>query len=153
MTVIFDKHWSGGWVSAKNGRGKSSSHQGLGDSKQGWERKAAVETSEKAQSFCPRTMFNVAITNQRVFAGRMIPLAEAELIAKAFGVSLNDVVLGTTAGAVRRYLQENNDLPLKSLVAGVPVSLRQAGNSDANNPAGFLTMTLATDLADPIARL
>ena len=108
---------------------------------------------KKLNPFAPRTMFNVAITNQRTFAGRTVALAEAKLIAKTFGVSLNDVVMGTTAGALRRYLKENDDLPQKSLVAGVPVSLREAGNTDANNQASFLRMTLATDLADPVARL
>ena len=33
----------------------------------------------------PRTLLNVAITNQRTFAGRTIPLAETKTIAKAFG--------------------------------------------------------------------
>ncbi len=103
--------------------------------------------------FGPRTMFNVAITNQRSFAGRTIALAEAKLIARTFGVSLNDVVMGTTAGALRRYLKENDDLPEKPLIAGVPVSLREAGNEDANNQASILLMTLATDVSDPVARL
>jgi diacylglycerol O-acyltransferase len=35
--------------------------------------------------FGPRTPLNVAITNQRVFAGRTIPLAEAKAIAKRLG--------------------------------------------------------------------
>ncbi len=103
--------------------------------------------------FGPRTKLNVAITNQRTFAGRTIPLAEAKFIGKTFGVSLNDVVMGTTAGALRRYLREYDDLPDKPLVAAVPVSLRTAGDSSANNQVSILTNTLATDIKDPVKRL
>jgi diacylglycerol O-acyltransferase len=103
--------------------------------------------------FGPRTLLNVAITNQRTFAGRTIPLAETKAIARAFGVSLNDVVMGTTAGALRRYLKEYDNLPAKPLIAAVPVSLRAAGDESANNQVSMLAMTLATDVADPVERL
>ncbi len=103
--------------------------------------------------FGPRTMFNVAITNQRSFAGRTIPLAETKFIGKTLGGTLNDVVMCTTAGALRRYLREYNDLPAKSLIAAVPVSLRAAGDSSANNQVSMVTNTLATDIKDPVARL
>jgi diacylglycerol O-acyltransferase / wax synthase len=103
--------------------------------------------------FGPRTMLNVAITNQRSFAGRTIPLAEAKFIGKTLGGSLNDVVMCTTAGALRRYLREYNDLPAKSLVAAVPVSLREAGDSSANNQVSMVLNTLATDIKDPVERL
>ena len=103
--------------------------------------------------FAPRTLMNVAITNQRTFAGRTISLAETKLIGKTFGVSLNDVVMATTAGALRKYLKDHEDLPIRSLMAAVPVSLRDAGDETANNQASIVTMTLATDVADPLARL
>ena len=101
----------------------------------------------------PKTLFNVAITNQRAFAGRSISLAETKQIAKRFNVSLNDVVLGTCGGALRRYLSEYNALPKNSLTAAVPVSLREQGNTDANNQVSMTVMTLATDIKDPIERL
>ncbi len=101
----------------------------------------------------PKTPFNVAITNQRAYASRSIPLAESKLIAKRVGVTLNDVVLGTCGGALRRYLSESNELPKKPLTAAVPVSLREQGNTDPNNQVSMTVMTLATDVADPIERL
>ena len=36
------------------------------------------------------------------------------------------------AGALKRYLADYECTPDKSLIAGVPVSLREAGNTDAN---------------------
>lgn len=101
----------------------------------------------------PRTSLNVAITNQRRFAARTVPLAEVKLIAKLAGVSLNDVVLGTVAGALRDYYLGHRELPAKSLKAAVPVSLRAAGDESANNQVSMVLMTLATDVADPLQRL
>ena len=103
--------------------------------------------------FGPRTLMNVSITNQRTFAGRTISLAETKLIGKTLGGSLNDVVMATTAGALRRYLKDHRDLPEKPLLAAVPVSLRTPGDASANNQVSMLTMTLATDIADPLERL
>ncbi|MDQ7973497.1 MAG: wax ester/triacylglycerol synthase family O-acyltransferase [Rhodocyclaceae bacterium] len=101
----------------------------------------------------PRTPFNVSITNQRSFAGRTIPLAETKAIAKHFGVTLNDVVMATVSGALRSYLKDSNELPDKSLVAGVPVSLREAGDDTANNQASMILVSLASDIKDPLERL
>lgn len=108
---------------------------------------------KKFNLFAPRTSLNVSITNQRTFAGRTISLAETKYIAKHFGVSLNDVVMATVAGALRHYLADNNELPAKPLVAGVPVSLREAGDQTANNQASMILVSLATDITDPVQRL
>ena len=103
--------------------------------------------------FGPRTLLNVSVTNQRTFAGRTIPLAEAKLIGKTLGGSLNDVVMCTTAGAMRRYLTDHDDLPAKSLLAAIPVSLRAPGDKSSNNQVSMLSMLLSTDIADPVERL
>lgn len=101
----------------------------------------------------PRTPLNVAITNQRSFAGRSLPLHEVKLMAKRSGASLNDVVLALCAGALKRYLAEYDCKPDRPLVAGVPVSLRAAGNTDPNNQVSLMMVSLATDIDDPIERL
>jgi len=95
----------------------------------------------------------VAITNQRRFAARTVPLAEVKEIAKRCGVSLNDVVMATVAGALREYFIGHRELPDRPLSAAVPVSLRAAGDESANNQVSMVTMTLATDVADPMQRL
>lgn len=100
----------------------------------------------------PRTPLNVTITNQRSFAGRTVPLAEVKAIAKALGVSLNDVVLATTGGALARFLRDLGEAPAKSLTAAVPVSLREAGDATGNNQVSMVLMTLATDVKDPAER-
>ena len=82
-----------------------------------------------------------------------MPLAEVKEIAKRSGVSLNDVVMGTVAGALRDYFIGHRELPAKSLSAAVPVSLRAAADDSANNQVSMVTMSLATDIADPLQRL
>lgn len=114
---------------------------------------AALRMPQNVRLFGPRTLLNVAITNQRSFAGRTISLAETKMIGKTFGCTLNDVVMATTAGAIRRYLMDYENLPDKSLIAAVPISLREAGNTDSNNQVSMSVMTLATDVADPVERL
>ena len=61
--------------------------------------------------------------------------------------------MATTAGALRRYLKEYEDLPAKPLIAAVPVRPAGGRRRSANNQVSMLAMTLATDVADPVDRL
>ncbi|MGJ7494763.1 WS/DGAT/MGAT family O-acyltransferase [Variovorax sp. RT4R15] len=126
---------------------------GLAKPVEGADGKSVSAMPKKFSLFAPRTSLNVSITNQRTFAGRTISLAETKHIAKHFGVSLNDVVMATVAGAMRHFLADNNELPDKPLVAGVPVSLREAGDTTANNQASIILVSLATDIKDPVERM
>jgi diacylglycerol O-acyltransferase / wax synthase len=110
-------------------------------------------TLPKGLSLGPRTPINVAITNQRSFATRTVPLEVLKQMAKASQTSLNDVVLAVCAGALRRYLADYDCKPSKSLVAGVPVSLREKGNEDMTNQVSFILVSLATHIKDPVDRL
>ena len=112
-----------------------------------------IDSTEKSGWFAPKTPINVSITNQRAYSSFSIPLATIKLIAKGNGVTLNDVVLGVCSGALRRYLADLRCEPSQSLLAAVPVSLREAGNTDMNNQASMMRISLATTIKDPHARL
>jgi WS/DGAT/MGAT family acyltransferase len=101
----------------------------------------------------PKTPLNVAITNQRTYAARSLALAEVKAMAKLSGTSLNDIVMAICAGALKRYLAEYDCTPDKPLIAGVPVSLREAGNTDPNNQVSMMMVSLATNIDDPLERL
>ena len=101
----------------------------------------------------PRTPFNATITRERSYAARTISLSDAKAIAKASGAKLNDVVMAVCAGALRRYLQEKGQLPDKPLIAGVPISLREPGDTRQNNQVSGMLCSIATDIADPAERL
>jgi len=103
--------------------------------------------------FGPRTPLNVSITNQRSFAGRSVSLVDAKASAKRAGVSLNDIVMAACSGALRQYMADLNVTLDKPMTAGIPVSLREAGNTDPNNQVTMMLASLATDIKDPLARL
>ena len=101
----------------------------------------------------PKTPFNATITRERSYAARTISLTDAKAVGKASGAKLNDVVLAICGGALRRYLEENGQLPDKTLVAGVPISLREPGDTRQNNQVSGMLCQIATDIADPAKRL
>jgi diacylglycerol O-acyltransferase len=101
----------------------------------------------------PKTMFNVPIGGARRCAAQSWPLSRVMAVKRAAGVTLNDVVLAMCAGALRTYLLEQDALPERPLIAMVPVSLRDDGDSNGGNQVGALLCNLGTDLADPAQRL
>lgn len=101
----------------------------------------------------PRTMFNAAGGGARRAAVRSWPLPRISDIARATGVSINDVVVAMIAGALRSYLVEREALPGAPLAAMVPVSIRTAGDADERNILGGAVCNLATHIADPAERL
>ena len=62
-------------------------------------------------------------------------------------------MLAICGGALRRFLKEDNQLPRRSLTAGIPVSVRPADDDEQGNAISFMIATLGTDVADPIKRL
>ncbi len=104
-------------------------------------------------SFGPRTAFNVAITAERGFATAALPRAELKAIAAAHAATVNDVVLALCSGALRRYLERTAAIPKKSLIAAMPISLREAGNTEMRTQAMLSLVSLATNVADPVKRL
>ena len=109
--------------------------------------------AEKSNWFAPKTPINVSITNQRVFSSFSLPLGELKHVAKGNGVTLNDVVMAICSGALRHYLADLNCKPDQPLLAGVPVSLREEGNTDMNTQASMMRISLASHIADPLERL
>jgi WS/DGAT/MGAT family acyltransferase len=104
-------------------------------------------------TLAPRTAFNTTITEDRSFACATLPLPELKAIGKAHGATLNDMVLLVCSGALRRYLLARQALPKKSLVAGVPITLREQGDHSASNQVSMSMVSLGTHLADPRRRL
>lgn len=103
----------------------------------------------------PRTSLNRAVGPRRGLAFCSLPLAPVKEAAHREGVTVNDVVLAVTGGALRRYLDERGELPRRSLTAGVPVGLPGEGGTRpvGGNRWGVLVSSLATDLADPVERV
>jgi diacylglycerol O-acyltransferase len=102
----------------------------------------------------PATPFNRAITPHRRFAFRSVDLDTVKTVKKAFGVSVNDVVMAMCAGALRRWLVDHDALPGQPLVAMIPVSVRDPASQGAlGNRVSAMLAPLPTNVTDPGLRL
>jgi len=101
----------------------------------------------------PSTPLNVSISSERRFAGVSLPLARVKAVGTKAGGKVNDVVLAITAGMLRRYLGERNALPARTLLAYVPISVRESGDARLKNQTFGMTVPLSTDVVTPRERL
>ncbi|MFT7687736.1 MAG: diacylglycerol O-acyltransferase [Candidatus Azotimanducaceae bacterium] len=118
--------------------------------------KSGFEDNEafiKSLKPAPKTRFNVRIQKQRALGANSLMLKDVIAVAKTTGTSLNDVALSICGGALRRYLEGHNELPEASLVAMVPVSLRELGDKNAGNQVASMSCEIGTEYADPMERL
>jgi diacylglycerol O-acyltransferase len=115
--------------------------------------RALTESKPVGLTFqAPASALNVEISSSRRFAAQTYSLSRIKAIARAHSATVNDVTLAICAGVLRRYLQSQNKLPRKPLVAMVPVSLH--GETDmGGNQVTLLLASLGTHLADPIKRM
>jgi len=118
-------------------------------------RSALVSGRRRAGSLglAPRMALNVPVTDGRAFSAVSLPLAEVKALGKAHGATLNDMVLWLVSTALREHYLAQGGLPRKSMVAAVPVSLREKGDTTADNQASMTLVSLGTQVADPARRL
>ena len=102
----------------------------------------------------PRTRFNKVVSPHRVFDGVTFSLDEIKKIKNQFGATVNDVVLAICAGALRDYLNENDELPDQSLVSMCPINVRSSNEeSEVANQVVSMAVALHTDIEGPVERL
>jgi WS/DGAT/MGAT family acyltransferase len=109
--------------------------------------------SELASNFAPpKSFINHVVSPVRRFATAPVALCDVRETAKALGITLNDVVLATAAGALRELLLRYDGAADEPLIAGVPVSY---GNPDrlVGNEFTYMTPSLAVHVADPLERV
>ena len=102
-----------------------------------------------------KTRFNAPISSSRVTDTLIMDLAEIKAMRKALGgVTINDIIVSIVGGALRKYLQDKNELPAESMIAGAPVNVRSERNSESSgNQVSLMTISMGTDIADPVERL
>lgn len=99
----------------------------------------------------PRAPFNATLTPQRRLAVEVLELSRLKAIAKATETTVNDVTLAVCGAALRRYLDEQGELPGETLTASVPVGWER--DEDTLNAAAGFVCPLATTESDPLERL
>ena len=104
----------------------------------------------------PETRFNAPVGPHKMFDATRVALADiAKVRAKVPGATVNDVILATCAGALRKYLQAHGELPKESVVAVAPINRRgKGGKADSpGNQVTAMSVPLRTDIADSLKRL
>ncbi len=116
--------------------------------------RAREGTAMPAPFTAPRTSFNGTITGHRSLGYANMSLDDVKLVKGATGTTVNDVILTVAGGALRGYLEARDELPTTSLVASVPVSVRERSNrADGANKVSAIFAKLFTDVEDPLERL
>ncbi|MFW2387739.1 MAG: WS/DGAT/MGAT family O-acyltransferase [Polyangiales bacterium] len=100
----------------------------------------------------PPTMFNGALTPNRSVALSDVAFDDVKAIKKAFGVTINDVVLAACCASLRDWLSAHGGIPERPLVATVPVSIRHDGDEDGNR-ISVIRVHLPVQSEDPVDRL
>ncbi|MFZ1866844.1 MAG: wax ester/triacylglycerol synthase family O-acyltransferase [Polyangiales bacterium] len=100
----------------------------------------------------PPTPFNGALTSNRSVALADVAFDDVKAIKRAFGTTVNDVVLAACTASLRSWLLAHGGLPDRPLVATVPVSVRHEGE-DAGNRVSVIRVHLPIQSEDPVARL
>ncbi|QNG18985.1 wax ester/triacylglycerol synthase family O-acyltransferase [Rhodococcus triatomae] len=118
-----------------------------------WIERARRGCAMPAPFTAPRTSLNGTISGERTLAYTQLPFEDVLRVKRAFGVTVNDVVLTLCSAALRRYLQDRDELPDRPLVAVVPVSVHGKSDRPGTNQVSGMFARLATDIADPVERL
>ena len=101
----------------------------------------------------PKTILNRKIGRNRRFATQQFDVERLKRVAKVHGGTLNDLVLALCGSALRKLLGDLDALPAKSLTAMLPVNIRPKDDPGGGNAVGAILATLATNVAEPVARL
>ena len=101
----------------------------------------------------PHTMINTEVSSSREFVAQSWSIDRVRAVSEATGVTINDVVLAMCSGALRRYLEAQDELPEHSLRALVPVSVRQKDDFDSPVAISYIIADLGTRHEDPVDRL
>jgi len=107
----------------------------------------AVETMVSEVETLP---FNQPVGSRRAFETAQLPLDQVLATRRAYGVTLNDIVLSAVTGALRRYCQERGLEPsrLRNVRAVIPVDNRGAGDVSMGSNVSSMLLDLPIDEPD-----
>jgi WS/DGAT/MGAT family acyltransferase len=103
-----------------------------------------------------RTIFKGQLGRRKRAAwSEPVPLDDFKAIGKAFGATVNDVLVAATTGALRRYLEGRGEPTAGVAIrASVPVNLRPLEEAHKmGNAFGLVFLTLPVGIVDPVRRL
>lgn len=101
----------------------------------------------------PPSFMNHQVDGTRRFATAALSLADVKETAKHLGVTINDMVLAISAGALRELSLKYDGQADHPLLASVPVSFDFSRERISGNRFTGVMMVVPIELADPLARV
>jgi diacylglycerol O-acyltransferase len=98
----------------------------------------------------PATFLNHVVTPSRTFASATLDLADVKGTGKQLGVSINDMVLAISTGALRALLLKYDGHADEPLLCGVPMSIDTSPERISGNALGTIVVSLPVHVADPL---
>lgn len=101
----------------------------------------------------PDSFINHKLTPERRFATATLALSDVKETGKALGVTINDIVLALSAGALRKLRCRYEGESDQPLLASVPVSFDRSPERISGNYFTGMLVGLPSDLDDPLERV
>jgi diacylglycerol O-acyltransferase len=112
------------------------------------------EHPEMARSFSPPpTFINHVVSPGRGFATATLALAEVRETSKQLGVTINDMVLATAAGALRELLLRYDGRADEPIIGSVPASLDMSPDRLTGNELSGMNVSLPVQVKEPLERV
>jgi len=100
----------------------------------------------------PRTFLNHVVSPGRTFASASLPFASVKETSKRLGMTINDIVLAISAGALRSLLLKYDGHADEPLLCGVAMCTDTSPERISGNALGTLVTSLPVHIGDPIDR-
>jgi diacylglycerol O-acyltransferase / wax synthase len=101
----------------------------------------------------PSTFMNHALGPERRFASAALSFDDVKAVSKQLGVTINDILLSISAGAVRRLLLKYDGSADCPLLVSVPMSIDTDPGRVWGNKFTTIAIAAPTHIADPIQRV
>jgi WS/DGAT/MGAT family acyltransferase len=99
----------------------------------------------------PQTFLNHVVSPQRRFATAALRLPDVKATAKGLGITINDLVLATAAGGLRKLLLAYDGHADHPLIASVPTATDKSDRITGNEISGLM-ISLPVHVADATER-
>ena len=98
----------------------------------------------------PKTFLNHVVSPGRTFASAALDFAQVKETSKHLGVTINDLVLAMSAGAIRALMLSYDGHADEPLLTGVPVSIDASPQRISGNALGTVVVSLPVHVGDPL---
>jgi diacylglycerol O-acyltransferase len=98
----------------------------------------------------PVTFLNHVVSPGRTFASATLDLADVKGTGKHLGVTINDMVLAISTGALRSLLLKYDGHADEPLLCGVPLSIDTSPERISGNAIGTIVVSLPVHVTDPL---